>query len=49
MKKYVIGIDLGGTKIEVCMLDTGKKLISRKEIILMQKRGINMLLITPLD
>lgn len=30
LKKYVIGIDLGGTKIEVCLLDTERNLISRK-------------------
>lgn len=30
MKKNVIGIDLGGTKIEVCMLDTDRNILSRK-------------------
>ena len=28
-KEYVIGIDLGGTKVEACLLDSSRKLVNR--------------------
>ena len=30
MNKYVVGVDLGGTKVEACLLDEGRKLVARK-------------------
>lgn len=29
MSQYVIGIDLGGTKVEACLLDSGRNILSR--------------------
>lgn len=31
-KKYVIGVDLGGTKVEACLLDGNRKCISRQRM-----------------
>jgi predicted NBD/HSP70 family sugar kinase len=47
-KKYVIGIDLGGTKIEVCLLDEDKNLISRTRDYSNVHRGNNYVIDTTL-
>ena len=32
MNKYVVGVDLGGTKVEACLLDENRNLISRQRV-----------------
>lgn len=32
-KRYVVGVDLGGTKVEACLLDTDRNLISRHRML----------------
>ena len=32
MNKYVVGVDLGGTKVEACLLDEDRNLISRQRV-----------------
>ena len=41
MKEYVIGVDLGGTKIEACLLDAKKNLISRHRVLSDASKGID--------
>ncbi|MBE0461567.1 MAG: ROK family protein [Candidatus Aminicenantes bacterium] len=41
MEKYVIGIDLGGTKVEACLLDTDRNLLARKRALAEASKGID--------
>jgi len=41
MEKYVIGVDLGGTKVEACLLDTNRNLLSRKRALAEASKGID--------
>ncbi len=41
MEKYVIGIDLGGTKVEACLLDTDRNLLARKRALVEASKGID--------
>jgi len=40
-KRYVVGVDLGGTKVEACLLDTERNLISRHRILSEPSEGMD--------
>jgi predicted NBD/HSP70 family sugar kinase len=40
MKKYVVGVDLGGTKVEACLMDTERKVLTRERIPVNASRGL---------
>jgi len=44
MEKYVIGIDLGGTKVEACLLDTDRNLLARKRALAKASKGIDRII-----
>jgi len=40
MKEYVVGVDLGGTKIEACLLDSQQKCLDRQRVFSEASKGI---------
>ena len=40
MKRYVVGVDLGGTKVEACLLDTDRNLIARHRVFSEASQGL---------
>jgi fructokinase len=38
-REYVVGIDLGGTKVEACLLDSDRKLLARHRVLSEASRG----------
>jgi len=41
MKEYVVGVDLGGTKIEACLLDGQRKCLDRQRVFSEASKGMN--------
>lgn len=41
MDEYVIGLDLGGTKIEACLLDKNRRLLTRKRVPSEASKGVD--------
>jgi len=41
VKEYVVGVDLGGTKVEACMLDTSRKLLARHRLFSEPSQGLD--------
>jgi fructokinase len=39
-KKYVVGVDLGGTKVEACLLDTDRILLGRRRVYSQASQGL---------
>ena len=40
-KKYVVGVDLGGTKVEACLLDRRRNLIARERVPSEANKGLD--------
>lgn len=40
MEKYVIGVDLGGTKVEACLMDTRRNILSRHRQLIRTSDGL---------
>lgn len=41
MDKYVVGIDLGGTKVEACLIDTKRNVLARHRQLVEASRGLD--------
>lgn len=41
MNKHVVGVDLGGTKVEACLLDQDRNLIARQRVLSEASRGMD--------
>jgi predicted NBD/HSP70 family sugar kinase len=41
MKKYVVGVDLGGTKVEACLLDKDRNLLARQRVSSEASKGMS--------
>ena len=41
MDTYVVGVDLGGTKVEACLLDKDRNLIARKRVLSEASKGMD--------
>ena len=41
MNKHVVGVDLGGTKVEACLLDQDRNLITRQRVPAEATKGID--------
>jgi len=44
MKQYVVGVDLGGTKVEACLLDRDRNLIMRQRVPSEASKGLDRVL-----
>jgi predicted NBD/HSP70 family sugar kinase len=44
MKNYVVGVDLGGTKVEACLMDTGRRVLARERMPVYASRGLEEVL-----
>jgi predicted NBD/HSP70 family sugar kinase len=42
--KYVVGIDLGGTKVEACLMDSSRKVLSRYRVFSHPQKGLDRVL-----
>ena len=42
--KYVIGIDLGGTKVEACLMDSHRIVLSRHRVLSQPKKGLEQVI-----
>jgi predicted NBD/HSP70 family sugar kinase len=40
MKKYVVGVDLGGTKVEACLMDTDRIVLARERQLVHASQGL---------
>jgi fructokinase len=40
MKEYVVGVDLGGTKVEACLMDTERTVLTRERMPVNASRGL---------
>jgi len=40
MKKYVVGVDLGGTKVEACLMDTDRNVLARERQLVQASQGL---------
>ncbi len=49
MKKYVVGVDLGGTKVEACLLDRNRSLIARRRVQSEASKGLEHVIQNILD
>ena len=49
MKKHVVGVDLGGTKIEACLLDKDRNLIARQRVPSEASKGMEHVIQNILD
>jgi len=43
-EKYVIGIDLGGTKVEACLMDSRRKVLSRHRVLSQPQKGLDQVI-----
>ena len=43
-ERYVIGIDLGGTKVEACLMDSSRKVLSRHRILSQPQKGLDQVI-----
>lgn len=44
IEKYVVGIDLGGTKVEACLMDSSRNVLSRHRILSQPQKGLDHVL-----
>lgn len=44
MQEYVIGIDLGGTKVEACLMDTDRAVLARERLPVQASLGLNQVM-----
>lgn len=42
--RYVVGIDLGGTKVEACLMDSRRKVLSRHRVLSQPKKGLDQVI-----
>ena len=44
MNNYVIGVDLGGTKVEACLMDHDRNILSRKRVLINTQQGLDVVI-----
>ena len=44
MEKYVVGIDLGGTKVEACLMDSSCGVLSRHRVLSQPQKGLDQVI-----
>ncbi len=42
IEKYVVGVDLGGTKVEACLMDSSRNVLSRHRILSQPQKGLRI-------
>jgi len=43
-ERYVIGIDLGGTKVEACLMDSARNVLSRHRVLSQPQKGLDQVI-----
>ena len=44
IEKYVVGIDLGGTKVEACLMDSSRNILSRHRVFSQPQKGLGQVI-----
>lgn len=45
MQEYVVGIDLGGTKVEACLMDVDRNILERERMLVHASRGLEQVVV----